>query len=430
MQLFRSFHCAGTLWHCAARSSRWASYAAVVLARRFHAPSIVTLLYSASRYWEFSPLCAAHRKKCWTFKAYQVPPRFHNFLPEERDLRTPQKHVLPIRDFHDISDDSQLAEVELECLVEEIRQAAHAAEYHLKESLRHALLAGKLLCAAKERIQHGGWYTWLSECEFEFGERTAQRYMRLYQKWQIYVCEQGLESNPTALSDLTMTGFLDAHANILSKRCLPKPGGESEETLNLDDHDELKAQHTQARENANGTPLQDDAYECGGSRPIPHAILEAVELVLGTVDLDPCGGSDKRVSASRYYTTIEEGLDRRLPWSGSVFLCPPTSSELLSKFSARLLMEHELGNTTEAIILVPARTGESWFREFRQHMRAFLASSSTRTSFDFREGIVAIYLGERTRRFYEVFEKHGDCYVPFCARHVRHIGTVDLEEDN
>lgn len=342
-------------------------------------------------------------------------------------MLTPQKHVLPVREFHDISNNSELAEVDLASLVEEIRQATQAAECHLKESVRHALHAGKLLCAAKERIQHGGWSNWLSECKFDFGERTAQRYMRLFQKWQIYVCEQDLESNPTELSDLTMTGFLDSHANMLSKRCQPEPECTTEEAQELaKSHDHI-AKYSREDENTRGDLLQADASEYGDSE-IPLAIVEAVELVLGTVDLDPYRVSDKGVSATECYTTIKQGLDRRSPWSGSVFLCPP-SSDLLARFSARLLREYERGSVTEAIILVPAHTGAIWFQAFRQHMRCFLASALKRTSTDVREGLVAIYLGERTRRFYEVFEQHGDCYVPFCAKHVRRIGTLGIEAD-
>lgn len=342
--------------------------------------------------------------------------------PKEVELLSPRN---PIPATNGIS---QSEDYDLASLADQIRKAALAAECHLRESVSRALHAGELLCAAKERIQHGGWSAWFSECNFEFGERTAQRYMRLFQKWQIYLCEQDLEPNPTELSDLTMTGFLDAHAKSLDQRKLAEPASVCEEQLELSAAT-IEGTNTQEPRSIVESVEAAEMRDCSGNWQLPQEIAEAVELVLGSVDLALWDGRGDCISASEHCSASEAAFKRHFSWSGSVFLFPAETSDLLPKFSARLLKEHQRGSVTEAIFVVPARTGESWFRGFRQYMRCFLASKSAG---DFSGGTndwVAIYLGERTRRFYEVFEKHGDCYVPFCARHVRHIGSLDLEDE-
>lgn len=59
------------------------------------------------------------------------------------------------------------------------------------------LTIGRCLMEAKEMLPHGEWLPWLNE-QVEFSERTAQKFMRLAQKW----------SNPSALADLGATKAL------------------------------------------------------------------------------------------------------------------------------------------------------------------------------------------------------------------------------
>jgi hypothetical protein len=48
----------------------------------------------------------------------------------------------------------------------------------LKDSLRHALVAGELLIEAKAQVPHGQWLPWLKD-HCHISERTAQLYMRV-----------------------------------------------------------------------------------------------------------------------------------------------------------------------------------------------------------------------------------------------------------
>ena len=67
---------------------------------------------------------------------------------------------------------------------------------------------GRRLREAKELLDHGQWLPWL-EKETEFSERTAQRYMRVFEE---YGAAQlgffGPETNATTLSDLPITKAL------------------------------------------------------------------------------------------------------------------------------------------------------------------------------------------------------------------------------
>ncbi len=70
----------------------------------------------------------------------------------------------------------------LETLARDINRAHHACETALKDGLRHALEAGRLLIESKGILHHGGWLVWLqSYCACS--PRLAQRYMRIAQQW-------------------------------------------------------------------------------------------------------------------------------------------------------------------------------------------------------------------------------------------------------
>lgn len=56
-----------------------------------------------------------------------------------------------------------------------------ACERALKDGLRHAVQAGKLLIEAKKQCEHGKWLPWIKD-KCEFSPRTAQGYMRVANK--------------------------------------------------------------------------------------------------------------------------------------------------------------------------------------------------------------------------------------------------------
>lgn len=55
-------------------------------------------------------------------------------------------------------------------------------ENAMRESLAHAVKAGELLTEAKQLVSHGEWLKWITD-NCQFGERSAQNYMRIYSRF-------------------------------------------------------------------------------------------------------------------------------------------------------------------------------------------------------------------------------------------------------
>jgi DUF3102 family protein len=83
-------------------------------------------------------------------------------------------------------------------LAARIRIEHTAVAEALKDSLKHAIVAGELLIEAKEKLQHGQWLPWLRE-HCTISERTAQLYMRAAKH------RGELEANTQCVADLTLS---------------------------------------------------------------------------------------------------------------------------------------------------------------------------------------------------------------------------------
>lgn len=151
----------------------------------------------------------------------------------------------------------------------------------------------------------------------------------------------------------------------------------------------------------------------------PSVYIEAVREVLGSIDLDPasCNEAQKTVKAAKYYTVKDNGLKQ--PWSGSVFLNPPYSKtggkSNQELFSSRLIYEYQLGNVTEAILLVKSALGYRWFEQlwdacptvcFARDLIRFVKSDGT-IGGKAKLGSAFFYFGDREARFKEVFSRFG-----------------------
>jgi phage N-6-adenine-methyltransferase len=146
----------------------------------------------------------------------------------------------------------------------------------------------------------------------------------------------------------------------------------------------------------------------------PKEIIDSVIEVLEIIDLDPCSDG-KNVPATIHYTKSDDGLSKE--WKGAVYMNPPYGSEI-KVWVEKLLSEHEKGNITEAIALVPARTDTQWFVMFGANpwcaVEGRLKFSGSKNSAPFPSAI--FYLsptedsGEGADRFHRVFSKHGIIY--------------------
>lgn len=95
----------------------------------------------------------------------------------------------------------------------------------------------------------------------------------------------------------------------------------------------------------------------------PPEYIDAARSVMGKIDLDPAS-SDKAneiVGATIYFTEEDNGLN--YSWDGKVWMNPPYASDLIGKFTKKLIYHYSNRDITEAVILVNNATDTAWFQE-------------------------------------------------------------------
>jgi phage N-6-adenine-methyltransferase len=149
----------------------------------------------------------------------------------------------------------------------------------------------------------------------------------------------------------------------------------------------------------------------------PASFVELVRAVMGGMDVDPASNDDAQavVQATTFYTLETDGLAHE--WPGRVFLNPPYSDP--APFVSKLLVELDTQRTTEAIVLVNARTGSGWFQALA--VRAWRCDVRKRIKFwrperpegsAGRTSSVVFYVGPHVRRFARVFRPLGSVTAP------------------
>ncbi len=149
----------------------------------------------------------------------------------------------------------------------------------------------------------------------------------------------------------------------------------------------------------------------------PSDYIDLAREVMGNIDLDPAS-SDKAnevVQAKRYYTAEDDGLLQ--DWYGNVWLNPPYSSELIMKFTEKLI--EELPIMSQALVLVNNATETEWFSKLVNKASAVCFPRS-RVKFYMPDGTVGaplqgqalLYFGVEPMRFIEVFKAKGWCALP------------------
>lgn len=93
----------------------------------------------------------------------------------------------------------------------------------------------------------------------------------------------------------------------------------------------------------------------------PLEYIELAREVMGSIDLDPASSekANEVVNAARYYTAEDDGLSQE--WHGNVWLNPPYSSELITKFTDKFIMSARDKAIDQAVILVNNATETEWF---------------------------------------------------------------------
>ena len=226
-----------------------------------------------------------------------------------------------------------------------------------KAGMQHAIAAGRLLIEAKERLGHGEWLPWV-EKHRGFNRFTAAAYMRL-------------ASNVQRVAHLSVREGLKLLA-----------AGEESVHFSSD-----SAQwHT------------------------PSEVAQRVAQALGGIELDPCSDLKRNVTAEKHFTQDDDGLSRE--WFGRVYMNPPYGAEITA-WVEKLCHQYALGNVTEAIALVPARTDTEWWRMFRDYAICFvdgrLKFSGHDNSAPFPSALV--YLGKNIDGFGRAFEGIGSVWT-------------------
>ena len=103
----------------------------------------------------------------------------------------------------------------------------------------------------------------------------------------------------------------------------------------------------------------------------PLNIIETARKAMGGIDLDPasCSLANETVRADRFFSISDDGLSKE--WSGRVWLNPPYSSDLVSRFANKLKESVcRPGGVTEACVLVNNATETKWFQSLAEDCAA------------------------------------------------------------
>lgn len=297
----------------------------------------------------------------------------------------------------------------------QIKEEDKKVQAGLQHSLKHAIKAGQLLSQCKKMIGHGGWLEWFESSDFPFKERTAQRYMSIYQRWKEIAAKVSADGNPSSLTDLTFTDALELLAQkekSMTKRAIANTPKALAKTATADETIPF-ANSSQGVALHEVTELRTQASRCSDNWLTPEHIIGKVVQAFGPIDLDPAADDMTRIDAKMHYTASDNGLDSANRWQGSVYLNPPLAPELLGQFTGRLRAEFNAGHVTEAILIVPAMTDADWFRGFADCARVFLAKQACGSIPGMPNPLVAIYLGQQEQNFFAAFQSMGDGYVPY-----------------
>ena len=140
----------------------------------------------------------------------------------------------------------------------------------------------------------------------------------------------------------------------------------------------------------------------------PSEYIEAARKAMGSIDTDPASNdiANKVVKAEKYYTIETDGLSH--DWHGNVWMNPPYSSDLITKFIEKL--KEQRGNYEQAIILVNNATETQWFYEIvkiasavcfpKSRVKFYMPDGKTGAPL---QGQAVLYVGDNTEKFISAF---------------------------
>ena len=146
----------------------------------------------------------------------------------------------------------------------------------------------------------------------------------------------------------------------------------------------------------------------------PDIIISRVVRLFGIIDLDPCSDEDRTIPAKIHYTKGDDGLSKE--WHGNIYMNPPYGREI-GKWITHLCIQFNMGNTIEAIALVPARTDTKWWNQLSIHTVCFITGRitfSNKNHAPFPSAVIFITRDlKRIKLFANIFSEIGNIYIPF-----------------
>jgi phage N-6-adenine-methyltransferase len=94
----------------------------------------------------------------------------------------------------------------------------------------------------------------------------------------------------------------------------------------------------------------------------PAGYIQAAREVMGSIDTDPasCLEANRTVEAKQFFTKEDDGLGKK--WKGNVWMNPPYSQPLISKFADAVASKFEASEIKQACVLVNNATETQWFQ--------------------------------------------------------------------
>lgn len=150
----------------------------------------------------------------------------------------------------------------------------------------------------------------------------------------------------------------------------------------------------------------------------PREYIEAARMAMGEIDLDPASSdvAQQTVKAARYFTASDDGLKQ--DWRGRVWLNPPYSRDLVSRFCGKLAESVRAEAVTQAVMLTNNATDTAWFYSVAE-LAAAARFLRGRVSFNDAsgqpknkplQGQVVLYFGDNALQFVTAFSEFGSCF--------------------
>lgn len=147
----------------------------------------------------------------------------------------------------------------------------------------------------------------------------------------------------------------------------------------------------------------------------PTEYIEAARRVMGRIDLDPASSekANEVVKAKKFYTIETDGLKNA--WAGNIWMNPPYSQPLITRFCEKLNISYAYGSIRQACVLVNNATETSWFNQLMNDASAFCLVRNRIKFVDVNgapngaplQGQVVLYLGKNVEGFKSEFGKFG-----------------------